>query len=1164
VKCFLLFFLAVSLKSPFADTVAPTEALSAAEQREKFKLPKGFEIQLVVSEPDIGQPMNLNFDARGRLWVTHSVEYPYPAKSEGVDERSEKFAGGGKDAPRDKLTIVEGISGKGVKRIIHFVEGLNIPIGQTPIGNGDSAIVYSIPNIYLLKDTDGDGKADERTLLYGKFGNHDTHGMASSFTRWIDGWIYGCHGFSNSSEVRDSSGNVVKMKSGNTYRFREDGSHFQQFTWGQVNPFGMTFDPSGNLYNSDCHSMPVNLLLRGAQYPHWNSPGPLGFGPYIISHSHGSTGISGPSFYAAEQFPEEYRDNLFICNPVNGLVHRDRLKQFGSTRKIVDQLPDFISCDDPWFRPVDSIVGPDGALYIADFYNAIIGHYEVPLNHPKRDRELGRVWRIVYSDNDSGLPAPDLTKLGAMELVQKLSDPNLAVRTLATNYLVDTRKGLVTGKVRTAMRKGSPSQRAHGLWVIERRKGLSNSEITDLAADKSGIVRTHLMRALAERKEWNPVVLGTVLKSMSDPDPEVLRAVADALGLHPRFASLKPLLSAWLDAAKEDSLLIHTIKLALREHLNTAEVVNHMSDIEFTPQELELLWVVVPAADAGPIAGFVLKHLDTGVMSFERLKQMTPYLCRQADASQHRKIIQFVRREYSQEVSKQFSLFESVHEVSAGRAELSQLRPELGEWLSAMVPDLFKDLDTPHWVNFALPELPPSASPWGLRERTCEDGRKAMFIDSIMNGEQLTGIYRSRPFKIPEKLTFWIAGHNGKPGNTSPQVNHIRLKLVESEKVVARQDPPRNDTAKKIEWELKDYEGDEAVLEIVDADSGPSYAWLAVSRFEPEIVRVESHGLKQGNSFLKMLGIYALGEHTRAVINIAENSQQAVETRLAAVEAGIQLGQSETILPLLSSFISHPDLTTSQRSKAIELLAGMKTPAARDSLAAAFTSATADLQNVLALALAQTPEGAESLLQKITRGEASARILQDKKVNERFMLQASAESREQAGELLKELPPADEELAKNILAIRDAYPKAASSASRGELLFQKHCMACHRIGSEGATVGPQLDGIGRRGVERLLEDILDPNRNVDAAFGTINIATNEGDIVSGLKVGEDAEAIVIVDSQAIEHRIPLDEIAQRKPSRLSPMPSGFAEVLKREEIHDLLAYLISKILSPKE
>ena len=281
-----------------AGTSHAVEIPPPKAQLAKFKLPPNFEIQLVLADPDISQPMNLNFDVRGRLWVTSSIEYPYPAKGPGVQPRSGRFPGLGKHPPRDRLTVAEGIGPDGKPaKISHFAEGLNIPIGVTPTGDGTTALAYSIPAIHRFSDRDQDGKSDTSKQLYARFGNVDTHGMSNGYTRWIDGWIYGCHGFSNRSQIKDAAGRITSMKSGNTYRFREDGSHFEQFTWGQVNPFGLTFDPLGNLYSGDCHTKPLYLLLRGAKYPHFgDKPDGLGFGPTMMRHNHGSTGICGPAY----------------------------------------------------------------------------------------------------------------------------------------------------------------------------------------------------------------------------------------------------------------------------------------------------------------------------------------------------------------------------------------------------------------------------------------------------------------------------------------------------------------------------------------------------------------------------------------------------------------------------------------------------------------------------------------------------------------------------------------------------------------------------------------------------------------------------------------------------------------------------------------------------
>ena len=440
------------------ELVAKTGPRTPEEERRGFHLPPGFEAQLVATEPTINKPMNLAFDDRGRLWVTSTVEYPYPAKPG--------------TRPRDRVVVLDDFGPDGLARkATTFADGVNIPIGVLPLGRGDSALVHSIPAIRRFIDTDGDGKADKSEEMYTSYGFRDTHGMTNAFTWGFDGWIYACHGFSNESTVKGADGKPIIMQSGNTYRMKPDGSHLEYYTHGQVNPFGLAFDPLGNLYSCDCHSRPIYCLLPGAWYPSFGKPDDgLGFGPEMVQHDHGSTGIGGITYYAADHFPRDYQDTIFIGNVVTSRINRDTLQWTGSSPKGIAQ-PDFLVSDDPWFRPVDLELGPDGALYVADFYNRIIGHYEVPLTHPGRDRERGRIWRIVYKGDDKTAqplrPGYDATKESVSDLVNDLGDPNLVRRIHAANILVE--KGNDSAEaVKKAVVDANPIRRAHALWTLQR------------------------------------------------------------------------------------------------------------------------------------------------------------------------------------------------------------------------------------------------------------------------------------------------------------------------------------------------------------------------------------------------------------------------------------------------------------------------------------------------------------------------------------------------------------------------------------------------------------------------------------------------------------------------------------------------------------------------
>ncbi len=436
-----------------ADTrlVRETEALTPAEEQTKLHVPPGFEVQLFASEPQINKPINIAFDSRGRLWVSSTVEYPYSAdKSRWSDPQGTHVKGS-----RDAIKILEDTDGDGkADKVTDFANELNIPTGVLPWHKPEhkaGCIAWSIPNIWYFADTDGDDKADHREILFGPLGyEKDTHGMCSSFRLGLDGWVYATHGFNNTSRLEvkaerwketagmtnsripndernpnaqnpnadassleprhsfviphssfDIPGRRIELHSGNVFRFRPDGSRVEKYTSGQVNPFGLCWDRYGNLYSADCHSSPIYQLIRGACYPSFGKPHDgLGFAPVMCQHTHGSTGICGIVYIDGGVWGPEWDDHTFVGNVVTSKVNHDHITFTGSTPK-ANERPDLLSSDDPWFRPVDLQLGPDNALYIADFYNKIIGHYEVPLEHPGRDKERGRIWRVVKTSGTS-------------------------------------------------------------------------------------------------------------------------------------------------------------------------------------------------------------------------------------------------------------------------------------------------------------------------------------------------------------------------------------------------------------------------------------------------------------------------------------------------------------------------------------------------------------------------------------------------------------------------------------------------------------------------------------------------------------------------------------------------------------------------------------------
>lgn len=1133
---------------PFAEGVRSTPWLKPEEEQKRFHLPPNFEIQLVASEPDIIKPMNMAFDARGRIWVTVTREYPYAAP---LDKPA-----------RDAIKILEDTNGDGkADKVTTFAEGLNIPTGIYPFHGG--CIAWSIPNIWLFKDTNGDDKADSREALFGPLGwERDTHGMNSSFRRGYDGWLYATHGFNNNSTLRGKDGSEIKLNSGNTYRIRLDGSRVEQHTWGQVNPFGLCFDPLGNLYSADCHSAPIYQLLRGGYYPSFGKPHDgLGFAPTMMDHAHGSTAICGLMYYTDVLWPEEFRDNMFVGNVMTSRLNRDKLTEIGST-KIAKEMPDFLTTGDPWFRPVDFHLGPDGALYILDFYNRIIGHYEVPLEHPGRDRTSGRIWRVVYRGSDGKLRLHarklDLSHASAAELVRELRDPNPTWRALASDQLVDRLGKQALPALKKALKnKPTATQKVHVLWALYRLGGIEEAMLAEATRDATREVRTHAMRIFIETPEISSTSRKLVMAALQDKEAIVQRCAAEALAAHPGAENIEPLLAFRESVSPKDTHLFYVARKALRDQLL---VPGAMASLQLNKQQQEFIADVAVAVRTEEAGAWLVKYMQRAPLSREQSINYLRHATRYAPELEMDLIADVARSKVGSDLDLQLELFKSVQEGAGQRGK--PLNPRCHAWGEDLAQELLASSgpEALEWHNTPLPGMPDPKNPWFVQKRVSADGDKnSRFLCSLPpGGERLTGILRSKPFTVPERLKFFVAGHDGFPGKPAQKKNVVRLRLEESLGVIADVYPPRNDTAQPVEWDLAAHRGKKAIFEVTDGDSGDAYAWLAIGRFDPPVVKVPaidpSQTARRQKSAAELAAALSIKSLQPRLENLLLNPSTELEPKAAIAQTLITFRPNDQ-LAALAGQIADANLSDTLRGQIIRAIVGKTS--AREALTNTLRLASHRIQQKLAQALAGSSVGAEFLLQAAADGQVSRALLVDRSTKEKLLAAKIPDADKRVAKLTEGISAPSEALQKLIEKRRRKFSVAAGDAAEGGRLFTQNCAVCHQIAGTGGLIGPQLDGISNRGVERICEDILDPNRNVDPAFRSTLLVLKDGDVASGLFRREEGETIVLAESTGKEIFIPKQNVSEKRQSDSSLMPENFGELLSEEQFNNLLVFLLS-------
>lgn len=1032
------------------DLMAPTDALSPADERKQFTVPAGFEVQLVASEPDIQKPIQMAFDAKGRLWVTTSYHYP--------------FAAPGK--PTDKLFILSDFDPKTGKagKVQTFAEDLNIPIGILPLPDCNSCIVSSLGEIRKYTDTKGTGKADKVEVLFTGFGTKDTHGMYNSFTLMPDGWVYACHGFSNDSTVKGKDGHEVKMQSGNTFRFRPDGSRIEIFTRGQVNPFGMAVDPWFNLYTADCHSKPITQLVPGAVYQSFGKPHDgLGYTPHITHHDHGSTALCGLAWYDADHFPKEYLSTMFLGNVVTNRINFDKITWKGSTPVATEQ-PDFMVSKDRWFRPVDIKLGADGALYVADFYNKIIGHYEVDLKDPRRDKDRGRIWRIVWKGKGEpgasapGVAAPknhraDFTKATDEELFDDLFHPNLTVRFFAGHQLrqrMAEGKEVKPGDTFATKLLAVPDRMASAVgWMMfileagkEPVKASEYEMFAKFGKDKKlppEQLTGQIVRALSSRPKWGKeerAILLDIFKSFDSP--HLTRAAVEAAGFHPHADFVAPLVAVLKKCPAEDVMLKQAAKIALRNCFlaDPAAFAKKQGVDEKTDVILaESLLGACSTASADLLAD-IAKARDLGAL----LPGVAEFVGRYAELEARTRFATTLR-------------------LVGGKNDVRD-----AELLARMLR--------------------------GLQARGAKLGPNEAkpIIDAV--GKVLDNF------------------NHGAPG-------------------------PRD--------------------EFPPAAVASARAVLPLVHALPAVTDATTYTPGQRDLLASYLGT-AL-EHTRAPLDL----------RLACADAQV-VASGGVALSTLRLMTNEKDTPDALRERLLIAAAGSSMKDSRLIARDAIQTAPYRVAVSMGLNFASTSAGAELLFAAVKEGKAPARLLQEKAVLERLKASNAPGWEKTVAELTKGLPPADQRLADVLKKRAAGFASAKTDKVEGAKLFTKHCAACHKIADVGGKIAPQLDGIGLRGLERLFEDVLDPNRNVDQAFRARVITTSDDRTITALMLRVEGEVLVVADLEGKEKRIPLKDITLNRETLLSAMPANFDTAVPEADMYHIIAYLLDqkKVDPPKK